>query len=197
MEFKNTSYEEIGREQFFRHYPKSKLPIRDVRFKTEPHIEIGAENYLKSCLQRNIRGFINNNEKYLFLCTTCSNRELEDYFGKRFIVGYIEKNLSKNLYGRMVIFGETYMVPFDTQLEYGALRINRSRGMQRFNRDDTHRILQLILSHEDIRDKCIKEMILMEDLERNMGKVIPDIFDKCLYLKGCEYSRSCLRRKII
>jgi len=39
--------EDSGREQFFWHYSKSKLPIRDIIRKTEPHIEVGAENYLK------------------------------------------------------------------------------------------------------------------------------------------------------
>jgi len=196
VESKNTVDEEIGREQFFRHYPKSKLPIRDVRFKTEPHIEIGAENYLRSCLQRNIKGLANNNERYLFLCTTCNNRKLEDYFGKRFIVGYIKRNRVENLHGRTVVFGETYMVPFCTRLEYGDLKIKRSRGMQKFNRDDTNRILQKILLHGNIRDEYLKEMIFMEERERDEGKVVPDIFKECLYLKGCEYSQDCLRRNI-
>lgn len=39
---------DIGREQFFWHYPKSTLPIRNITKKTEPHIEIGAENYLRN-----------------------------------------------------------------------------------------------------------------------------------------------------
>jgi hypothetical protein len=69
------SLEDIGREQFFRHYPKSDIPIRDITKKPEPHIEIGAENYLRTCYHPNIRGFC---QKYLFLCTTCRNREVEN-----------------------------------------------------------------------------------------------------------------------
>lgn len=44
-------YLDTGREHYFQHYSKSKLPIRDVIVKTEPHIEIGAENYLRRCYQ--------------------------------------------------------------------------------------------------------------------------------------------------
>ncbi|KKN43011.1 hypothetical protein LCGC14_0707370, partial [marine sediment metagenome] len=44
--------EDKGRLQYFFHSPSSELPIRDVLdeqkkgHKTEPHIEIGAENYI-------------------------------------------------------------------------------------------------------------------------------------------------------
>lgn len=48
-ECNSNNLKNIGREQFFWHYPYSELPIRDVRNKTEPHIEISAENYLRSC----------------------------------------------------------------------------------------------------------------------------------------------------
>jgi hypothetical protein len=51
--------EEKGRLQFFFHSPSSELPIRDILnehgkgHKTEPHIEIGAENYINCCYQSN------------------------------------------------------------------------------------------------------------------------------------------------
>jgi hypothetical protein len=51
--------EERGRLQFFFHSHSSELHIRDVLneqkrgYKTEPHIEIGAENYIFCCYQSN------------------------------------------------------------------------------------------------------------------------------------------------
>jgi hypothetical protein len=80
--------DEMGRIQFFFHSRSSKLPIRDILneqkqgHKTEPHIEIGAENYISCCYQKNnIVPFLKSREKYLFLFTTCKNRELNRTFG--------------------------------------------------------------------------------------------------------------------
>jgi len=48
----------MGMVQYFYHLPSSKLPIRDVLneqgkgHKTEPHIEIGAENFCAECHAR-------------------------------------------------------------------------------------------------------------------------------------------------
>lgn len=74
--------EEKGRLQYFFHSPSSKLPIRDVLneqkrgYKTEPHIEIGAENYINRCYQsNNIMPFLKSKGKYLFLFTTCKAKD--------------------------------------------------------------------------------------------------------------------------
>lgn len=186
--------EDIGREQFFWQYPQSKLPIRDISKKTEPHIEIGVENYLRPCLQRNIRGFCHSPEKYLFLCTTCKNREVGGgkFFGKRFVVGYIKKKGCRNTGDYLAVIGETYMVPFNNKLNYGSLGFNRSRGMQKFDKKDTKRLLRLIHSQRNIRVNCMKEMIAKEKDGRKKGKDIP-IYDECLGSE-CEFRRNCLRR---
>lgn len=85
--------DERGRLQFFFHSPSSSLPIRDVLneqrsgCKTEPHIEIGAENFLNCCYQsNNIIPFLRSREKYLFLFTKCKNANLSQY-NKKLIVG--------------------------------------------------------------------------------------------------------------
>lgn len=196
-EFEFDNLERIGREQFFWHYPRSKLPIRNITEKTEPHIEIGAENYLRRCIQPNIRGFCHSRERYLFLCTTCKNREMAGgrFFGKRFVVGYIEKKSWKNMDGYLTVIGDVYIVPFNEKLEYGSLGFNRSRGMQRFNNKDTEKLLGLIESQENIRNECIEEMIRAEAKEREIGSYIP-IEDECLGLKNrCFFKNDCLRRK--
>lgn len=69
-----------GRLQFFYHSPSSELPIRDVLnenkkgHKTEPHIEIGAENYINPCYQSYIKSFAKSDEEYLFLFTRCKDK---------------------------------------------------------------------------------------------------------------------------
>ena len=87
---------QVGMFQYYFSDKYSKLPIRDVNNtcgegnKTEPHLEIGAENYIKTCTQNKISDAIKRGLKYLFLVTQCRNKELKDFFGKQFIVGYIQ-----------------------------------------------------------------------------------------------------------
>lgn len=194
----SNGYSDTGREHYFQHYSNSKMPIRDITTKTEPHIEIGAENYLRRCYQPNIKGFLTSQEKYLFLCTTCRNRELDGGrgYGKRFVVGYIEKGMLKDMGTHSAALGSTYIVPFVESLEYGNLGIKRSRGMQRFNDIQTRKFLGIMYSLPNILVDCIDEMIRMEIKERNNGRVIP-IDNECLGVKGmCGYRSSCLRKKV-
>lgn len=187
----------LGREQFFWHYARSTLPIRDITKKTEPHIEIGAENYLRPCIQPNVKGFCHSMEKYMFLCTTCKNREVDEgqYFGKRLIVGYIKKGICKNMDGRLAVIGDTYITPFDKELEYERLEFNRSRGMQRFGKEDVEKLLKLIHSHENIRIDCVKEILKKEREARRIGQNIP-IDVECLG-DECKFRDNlCLRRKL-
>jgi hypothetical protein len=189
--------EDIGREQFFWHYPYSELPIRDITEKTEPHIEIGAENYLRCCIQRNIRGFCHSKEKYLFLCTTCRNRVVGggEFFGRRFIVGYIEKKKFIKIGDRLAVIGNTYLVPFDSKLSYDGLGLKRGIFMQKFDKkEDIKKLLRLIHSHSNIRVHAIKEMIEKEENARTKGKSIP-IDCECLG-QSCEFIDICLRRKL-
>jgi hypothetical protein len=194
-EFEQDNLENSGREQFFWHYPHSELPIRDVTQKTEPHIEIGAENYLRPCIQPNVRGFCHSREKYLFLCTTCKNRKASKFFGKRFVIGYIKKRFWKNMGDRLAVIGDMYIVPFNEKLEYGTLGFSRNRGMQIFGIKGTQKLVALIESHENIRKKCMKEMTKVEIKERECGSNIP-VDMECLSLKNrCLFKSNCLRRK--
>jgi len=102
-EIASKNLREKGRLQYFYHSPSSELPVRDVLGeqkakgksvgqKTEPHIEIGAENYINCCYQRkNIVPFLKSEEKYLFLFTTCKCQNLKVHYGEKFVVGYIIK----------------------------------------------------------------------------------------------------------
>jgi hypothetical protein len=193
--------EDIGREQFFYHYSKSQLPIRKIaakkikNAKTEPHIEIGAENYLRPCIPNNVRDFCYSREKYLFLCTTCENRELgEGYLHHRFVVGYIKKENCKDMENRCAVFGETYIIPFDKKLDYEKLGFKRIRPMQRFNSKQTRKLLELIHSHGNIRGSCIEEMIKQEAIARENGMKIP-IDEECLE-DECTLKNKCLRKAL-
>lgn len=190
---KSDHLENTGREQFFWHYPYSELPIRDIRNKTEPHIEIGAENYLRGCYQPSVGSFCLSEERYLFLCTTCKNRTVGngDFFGRRFMIGYIEKKgYSRIDRDRLVAIGETYLVPFDEKLSYDKLGLGRSRGMQTFGIEETKRLLDLIHQHKNILDACFQEMIRKEDEARSLVDLPID--EECLG-KSCTYRDMCLR----
>lgn len=188
--------EEIGREQFFWHYPPSELPIRDITQKTEPHIEVGAENYLRSCLQPNVRGFCRSQEKYLFLCTTCKNRKVGKgcFVGKRFVIGYITKGNCLKLGYRWAAIGEAYIVPFDKKLSYDSLGFNRRRGMQKFDTVKAKRLVRLIHSHRNIIKDCIKEMKEKEDEARRYCASLP-IDEECLG-EECTLQSECLRKRV-
>jgi len=187
--------ENRGREQFFWHYPGSRLPIRDVINKTEPHVEIGAENYLRPCLPPNIRGFCHSKEKYLFLCTTCNNHEVGEgrYFGRRFVVGYITKECCRNMGDRCAVIGKSHMVSFDERLSYDKLGFSRSRGMRRLGIKETTKLLELIRSERNLRERYVREMIKKEaEARKNKNKIPLD--SECLGSK-CKFRNKCLRHK--
>ena len=188
------NFEDNGRKQFFYHYPYSELPIRDITSKTEPHIEIGSENYLRCCIQRNTRGFCNSNERYLFLCTRCENRKLREFFGKRFVIGYIEKKIWQKMNNnQLAIIGKTYLVPFVSELDYKKLGFMGRSYAKKFNKKETRKLLKLIHSHKNITNRYIKEMIEKEKNERKKGEAVP-IDNECLKY-ACEFKSICLRRK--
>jgi hypothetical protein len=158
-----SNLEETGRLQFFYHSPSSRWPVRDVLnelgygFKTEPHIEKGAENYCTECVPKNIRGFLKRSEKYLFLFTRCANRELGSC-GKLFVVGYITKEGCERRPGgfyaatgttRLYSFGDAY-----------PLRSNQNPRQMRkiLGRKETARILDHLEGRRNILDKCLMEI---------------------------------------
>lgn len=192
----NSKLNYLGREQFFWHYPFSQLPIRDITEKTEPHIEIGAENYLRACYQPSIRGFCNSQEQYLFLCTTCNNSVVEEgkFLGKRFIVGYIRKDNIIRTNNHMTVIGKSYIVPFKKELEYSPLKIRRGRAMKRIKTNQVKEILKIIHSNNDITSICISEMIEKEKEAKKIKGSLP-IESECLKEK-CEFRSNCLRRNL-
>ncbi len=187
---------EAGRLQYFFHSPSSELPIRDVlneqnqAHKKEPHIEIGAENYWVACYQpNNIVPFIRSNEKYLFLMTTCRNKKLKPFYGKKFIVGYIVKKSSgentKNVY---FVKGDTRLYSFKDALPISKLGYSKFTRMKLVDEGDTQKILRHFNKRKNVLKKCIKEIKRLD--KDNIT---------CLRIKEgykCPFKDECLRWKV-
>lgn len=191
-----TNLEEKGRIQYFYHYPYSGLPIRDIGdvqnegHKTEPHIEIGAENYLNCCRQTNIKAHLNNNEKYLFLVTRCANIQLIEY-NKIYIVGYIikEKKLIINDDDkiRVALKGKTYLFPFNTAMLYYDL-FDRFSPVRLVDKNNTRKIINHFNKNksDNLLIECVNEIKTIEDNLKT---------HTCLTLDGknCRFINECLR----
>ena len=186
------NFNEIGRLQYFYHSPSSAMPIRDVLneqkqgHKKEPHIEIGAENYWVGCYQsNNIIPFIRNNEKYLFLMTTCRNMGLAQFYGKKFIVGYILRRYTGKRNGLHFVKGDTLLFSFEDAIpitELGYLKWTRTKLV---NEKDTRIILNHFKKHKNILKNCITEIKRLD--KDNIT---------CLRIKEgfkCDYKDECLR----
>jgi len=200
--------------QFFFHSPSSELPIRDVLneqgqgYKTEPHVEIKAENYISCCYQpNNIVPFLRSKEKYLFLFTTCQN---EEFYGERFIVGYIVKQgfidcdckkLVKQGYINCVkcvkqhhyaVKGVTKLFRFKDAYPLEKLTENAKKvRMRTVSIGETKTILTHLDGKPCILEKCIEEI---EELDRkNETK-----HKTCLVLRGasCEFRDNCSRQAL-
>lgn len=202
LEIPSKNFREKGRIQYFYHSPLSELPVRDVSneqgegHKSEPHIEIGAENYMAECYQPNIKKFVNSSERYLFLVTTCRNKEINEIFGKnktnQFIVGYIikEKVLKINGYnGYICVKGPTFIYSFeDSILVKDLFEWNFSRSQLL---SDSKRIVdnwktKQILEHFKGKDSILQDCV--EEIKRL------DMKDKtCLGKDKCQYQNECLR----
>ena len=165
--------EERGRLHFFYHSPSSKLPVRDVLneqkqgHKTEPYIEKCAENYCVECNQANIRGFLETNEKYLFLFTTC-RYEGSKHLGKVYIVGYIEKKRYElRPRGFYAAIGPLKMFSFNDAWPLGkSMYDNNPRQMQKkLSPGMTQHILDHFEGKENILDRCC---IAVEKLKRQL-----------------------------
>lgn len=194
-----------GIVQYFYHYPESKLPIRDFARKTEPHIEIGAENYLRPCYQPNIKKFAAGKEekwkgRYLFLITTCKHKELNKKFGNKtnqFIVGYIVKDEAYEINGRVFVKGCTCIYSFQDSIltkELFGKNFDRSGNNGKtislmrnpfVDEEKTEDILRHFKNKGNILKKCILEMIFLEN----------SIDKECLKDK-CIFKHECLRRKL-
>lgn len=185
-----------GRLHFFLHSPSSKLPIRDVLnqqnkgYKTEPHIEIGAENYIKSCYQSNIIHFLRSNEKYLFLFTTCKDKHHE-YFNKKCIVGYILRKGYINNRRLFAVRGDIFICSFDDSLPISLLDLSRHIRVKCLDSGYTERILEHFKNKRNIVKQCVREIIDLDMINKKRNKT-------CKVLKGgrCNFKKECLRWKI-
>jgi hypothetical protein len=188
---RKTILNENGRLQFFYHSPSSKLPIRDVLreqgqyYKTEPHIEIGAENYWTACYQKNnIVPFIRNNEKYLFLMTTCRNENLKPFFGRKFIVGYIFMKLSgENIKGIYYVKGDTFLYSFNDAIPITELGYSKWTRVKLVDKRDAKKILNHFRNRKNILQDCIMEI---KRLDKD---------NKTCRRKECSFKTECLRWK--
>lgn len=160
--------EERGRLQYFYHAPSSYLPIRDVLneqgegHKTEPHIEVGAENLWKACFQgNNIIPHIESPERYLFLMTTCRNHDF-DVYGVKSVVGYIDKKGwgINDVDGKKLhyVFGETYMFPFEHAIPITDLGYNNWSRIKLVDKKETIKILNRFESLDNILEQCVEEI---------------------------------------
>jgi hypothetical protein len=188
---------EKGMLQYFYHSPLSTLPVRDVTdclgkgHKTEPHIEIGAENYLEDCYQNNIKRFLLSDSKYLFLLTTCRNRNLHNHYGNQYIVGYIVKEkwgagLGKRtdsvfVKGRTKLFEFQVATPsnelFGKNLDRGGIMHNLW-----LDEEKTGKILARLNDHAIPLQKCVQEIERLDKKRRT-----------CYYDDECMYQKECLR----
>ena len=192
---------EKGRLQFFYHSPSSEYPIRDILdeqkegAKTEPHIEIGAENYWSDCLQdESILPLINNNEKYLFLMTTCRNKKLRSFNGNRYIVGYIERVIvgtnCRDESGKEVYFvkGNTQLYSFKDSISTESMGFYKFTRVQSSNEEQTRKILCHFKDRKNIYEDCVREIIRLDKENKTC----------IMHSKGiyCMYQNECIRWKL-
>ena len=182
---------EIGRLKFFYHYPNSKLPIRNVSErkkiggKTEPHIEIGVENYLNRCYQDYLKNAMKNNEKYIFWMTTCESPSLPEY-KKRMIVGYLVLQDSEEIaQDRSFFKGEPFIFDFKDSLHVMELGYTAFPRMQLVNEENTKKILAHFKGKEDIREECVEEIKVNDPKNITCHRVTSNF--------KCKYKDKCLR----
>ncbi|MCJ7635137.1 hypothetical protein MUP77_22440 [Candidatus Bathyarchaeota archaeon] len=188
-----------GRIHYFYHSPFSTLPIRDVcngqgeGWKTEPHIEIGAENYVGPCRPTNIVAHLNrDDETYLFLVTTCRNRQMQEN-NITYFVGYIEKSeelITKDK--RHALKGRIFLFPFEKCVPYKS--IFQHFAPMRLVDEKTIKTLLSRLPKPEEKDRlsflreCVKEIRKLDKRNKKERKT-------CLILRGedCDYKSECLR----
>ncbi|MCJ7505557.1 hypothetical protein MUP05_03675 [Candidatus Bathyarchaeota archaeon] len=205
--FRLEDLKEKGMLQYFYHSPSSELPIRDVLGeykirrkgrvrsvgkKTEPHIEIGAENYLNDCCQPNIKRFLRSDAKYLFLLATCRKKEMKDYFGDQFVVGYMIKEdwgyRKGKRKGSVFVKGKTRLYEFRDSMPSKKLfgkNLGRNGIIQNLWTGNTK--TRKILGHFS-KKRSISPRRYLQEINR-----LDREGATCYLDRGCEYSKSCLR----
>ena len=177
---------------YFYHCSHSSLPIRDVvkECRPEPHIEIGAENYLSKCYRQNIKLLLSRRMKYVFLVTMCNNRTLKRFYKRRYVVGYIlvrQKGWHKDHY---FVKGETKIFPFEeayplrdlfNRLDPQKMRFFYSRRI--LNKTATARLIEFFRGRRSILEKCIEE-IKNRDPNNKTCHYAQDP-GKCMFFQEC------------
>lgn len=188
-----------GRLQYFFHSPSSEFPIRDILneqnqgHKTEPHIEIGAENYINCCYQsNNIIPFLKCKEQHLFLFTTCKSQNLKDHYGERFIVGYIMKQGLIDCNEHYAVRGTTRLYSFKDAYPLRRLfpkhKNIKNIRIKRLSTEETEKILNHFKGKRNILRRCVEEIKRLDNMNKKKEKT-------CLVLRGdkCQYQNECLR----
>jgi len=130
-------------------------------YKTEPYIEVGAENYCYNCWQPNICGFRKRGEQYLFLFTTCRCQGSK-HLGKVYVVGYIERDrFGLNSDGGWAVIGPTKLYAFKDAYPLGRIR-DSTEQPRRMGRMLTSKEVSLLLRHfkgkKNILEDCRNEV---------------------------------------
>lgn len=167
-----------GQIQYFFSDKDSFLPVRDVLntqkagHKTEPHLENGSENYIKPCVQHQIKNALNRGAEYLFLITKNVNKQMKEFCGNQFIVGYIKIKEAvdrTNAEGKKFTAakGDVRMVSYEDAIpvkDIFGMNLSRVGISQhgRINREMTDQFVAHLNSKEDITDKLIDEIIKLD-----------------------------------
>jgi len=184
---------EKGRLKFFYHYSKSELPIRNVYakgkngLKTEPHIEIGVENYWNRCYQDYLQNAIVNNEKYIFWMTTCRNRELPEH-KKRMIVGYLVLQESKEIAEDRSFFkGKAHLFSFEDSIQVKDLGYTEFPRKKLVDEENTKKILKHFKDKQNIVEECVKEIKSKDPENKTCHRITKGV--------DCQFKDECLRWK--
>lgn len=183
--------------QYFFSDPTSKLPIRDVNnlckqgIKTEPHLEIGAENFIKECTQSKITNAIKEHLDYIFLITKCRCKDLKEFFNKQFIIGYIniqETILRETTSGKkfFAIRGDSKVVSYEDAISvpnFFGKNLNRGDLNKKIEATEANELKKYLDTKKDITQKWIDEI----------EKV--DVGNKtCLGKTQCPFGDLCRRK---
>lgn len=165
-----------GQLQFFYHAAESELPVRDIpgRGKTEPHIEKRAENYCNECYQPNIRGFLNDpNRRYLLLFTRCRNRNLDEAYDRRHVVGYIDKEEKLDMGDHLAVRGRTRLVNFqDAVLLSDVVDSPKHVRVKIMDESVTEKLVTRLDGAKDRFDECLEEVQSLKE-QQSDGDVPP------------------------